>query len=268
MDRLLLVTAAAVFVAAATHAADLGQLRAPGPKVPPQIAKSAKYCLLVFGPEAKTRVWLAWDGTAIYADPTGAGDLTRPEARIAGKKWNEKDTEEDGWRVFNLGDVPDDGRTHKEVSISIGPLGKSTYIAGAQEILARDPKARCFQISAYTEVPGQRGVRSDGRLLQRAGPYDTAGVLQFSGRPEEAPVLHLGGPWTLTLQETKPLRVNRAIEVYLSLSTVGLGKGTEVWTGYDSVVPADVFPGMEVAFAPQTPGAAKVKVAYELKGRC
>jgi hypothetical protein len=43
-----------------------------------------KCCLLVFGPQAKTRVWLVLDGKALFADRTGKGDLTGPEKRLQG----------------------------------------------------------------------------------------------------------------------------------------------------------------------------------------
>src|SRR6516164_1580878 len=41
-----------------------------------------KYCLLVFGPQAETRVWLVLDGKDLYADCTGKGDLTGPGKRL------------------------------------------------------------------------------------------------------------------------------------------------------------------------------------------
>jgi hypothetical protein len=34
----------------------------------PSYKSKPKYCLLVFGPEAKTRVWLVQDGDTLYVD--------------------------------------------------------------------------------------------------------------------------------------------------------------------------------------------------------
>ena len=42
----------------------------------PVYKSKPKYCLLVFGPEAKTRVWLVQDGDVLYVDRKGNGDLT------------------------------------------------------------------------------------------------------------------------------------------------------------------------------------------------
>src|SRR5262249_24359264 len=56
-------------------AADLTKIERTIAKEPAYIGKP-KYCVLVFGPEAKTRIWLALDGIALYVDRTGVGDLT------------------------------------------------------------------------------------------------------------------------------------------------------------------------------------------------
>lgn len=42
-----------------------------------------KYCLLVFGPEAKTRVWLVVDGDVLYVDRNGNGDLTERDEKVS-----------------------------------------------------------------------------------------------------------------------------------------------------------------------------------------
>ena len=41
-----------------------------------------KYCLLVFGPETKTSVWLIVDGDVMYVDRNGNGDLTEKGERV------------------------------------------------------------------------------------------------------------------------------------------------------------------------------------------
>lgn len=41
-----------------------------------------RYCLLVFGPEAKTRTWMVRDDRYLYLDRAGAGDLTAPECKF------------------------------------------------------------------------------------------------------------------------------------------------------------------------------------------
>ena len=46
-----------------------------------------KYCLLVFGAEAKHRAWLIMDDEALYVDRNGNGNLTENEKRIPRTKF-------------------------------------------------------------------------------------------------------------------------------------------------------------------------------------
>src|SRR5262249_21884448 len=48
----------------------------------PVYQNKPKYCLLVFGPDAKTRVWLVIDGDVLYVDRNGNGDLTEKGKRL------------------------------------------------------------------------------------------------------------------------------------------------------------------------------------------
>ena len=56
----------AVFLSATLAGADLTKVDRSIKKEPAYQTKSPKYCLLVFGPEAKTRVWLVLDGDTLY----------------------------------------------------------------------------------------------------------------------------------------------------------------------------------------------------------
>ena len=42
----------------------------------PAYRTEPRYCLLLFGPEAKTRVWIVEDGRTLYVDRNANGDLT------------------------------------------------------------------------------------------------------------------------------------------------------------------------------------------------
>src|SRR5204862_2421022 len=43
---------------------------------------SPQYALLVFGPEAKLRVWVVIDGDTVYVDRNGNGDLTEAGEKL------------------------------------------------------------------------------------------------------------------------------------------------------------------------------------------
>jgi hypothetical protein len=64
-----------------TQAADLSKIDRTIAKEPKYQGKP-EYCLLVIGPEAKQCVWLVVDGTTLYVDRNGNGDLTDPDERV------------------------------------------------------------------------------------------------------------------------------------------------------------------------------------------
>src|SRR5262245_35416333 len=49
----------------------------------PAYRNGPRYCLLVFGTDAKMRVWLILDGDVLYVDRNGNGDLTEEGERMA-----------------------------------------------------------------------------------------------------------------------------------------------------------------------------------------
>jgi hypothetical protein len=54
---------------------DLTKIERKLVKEPLYNGKEQKFCLLVFGREAKTRIWLVLDGDVLYVDRNGNGDL-------------------------------------------------------------------------------------------------------------------------------------------------------------------------------------------------
>src|ERR1700724_3146257 len=81
---------------ASAWAADLTKIDRTIAKEPAYKSKP-KYCLLVFGPEAKSRVWLVLDGDVLYVDRNGNGDLTEKGERVPGNR-----------RFFEVGKIEDD----------------------------------------------------------------------------------------------------------------------------------------------------------------
>src|SRR5262245_38320793 len=154
------------------QAADLSKIDRTIGKEPAYQSKP-KYCLLVFGPEAKTRVWLVLDGDVLYADRNGDGDLTGKDERFP------KESLTRGV-VFQVGTIParhGGDPFSLEVRVKLGVDTEDTYTIW------------CWP---------QKGKG----LLQR-----TDGVLLFADWPEEAPVVHFGGPLTLTILDWhKPLQ--------------------------------------------------------------
>ncbi|MBX3435975.1 MAG: PD40 domain-containing protein [Planctomycetaceae bacterium] len=252
-----------VLVSAQAEAVDLTQVprtiaREPGYQSPP------KYCLLVFGPEAATRVWLVHDGDALYADLNGDGDLTESGERIVA---NDRSEPGDGIFGFDVGDVRDGDLLHK--SLTFGTLKLDHLATSEPQIaaaLAKDPATRFYFIGAEVEMPGRKGAGIGGRVPQAVTAGDPRGVLRFCDTPELAPVIHFGGDWEITLYGHLELVAGRQEEVYLGVGTPGLGDGTMAFVGYEQLVPNGLFPKLTVAF----PGdrAAVQAQEYTLTRRC
>src|SRR5262249_25193331 len=64
-------------------AADQNKIDAPLTREPAYQSGAPRYCLLVFGPEAKTRVWVVVDGDNVYVDRNGNGDLTEAGEKLS-----------------------------------------------------------------------------------------------------------------------------------------------------------------------------------------
>lgn len=129
------------------------------------------YVLLVFGEEAKTRVWVVIDGDRAYVDRNRNGDLTddAPVPRDGESIW------------FNLGPIPDaDGKTvHQSPR-----LGSRVYGAGRPEFQVRFP------------------IKDKYEQWVRKSPV--------GAKPAEAPVVHLDGPLQVGFlgdrDDQKPIR--------------------------------------------------------------
>src|SRR5947208_1900490 len=101
MRSCVLLLAAALLGPPPAGAADLARVGWKIVKEPAYQSKAPRYCLLVFGPEARSRVWLVQDGDVLYADRNGNGDLTEEGERVALKR------KDKGFRLFQAGDVRD-----------------------------------------------------------------------------------------------------------------------------------------------------------------
>ena len=251
--------------ASAASAVDLSKIERKIVKEPAYQSKP-KYGLLVLGPEAKTRVWLVQDGDTLYVDRNGNGDLTEPEEKVAAEK--SKDTEE-GEYVFEAGDLRDGARLHKRLRLRVGSIA---YLAKREEdvkqLLIKDSNAHGYMVDLEVEMPGHKGAAPEGRVQQVASTHDATGVLQFAKRPEDAPILHFGGPWQVNLFTKQRLTSGRETDLMLGVGSPGVGPGSFTWIAYENLIPADKYPTVDLVFAPQHPGDPPRREHYELKHRC
>lgn len=252
-------------VSSSSFAMELTKLDRSTRQEPAYRSKTPKYCLLVFGPEAGTRVWMVLDGDRLFVDRNGNGDLTDDGGPIAALEGAGQLEE----KVYELGEIHEGTLTHKNLSLRVR---KIDYLASAfdavKQWLAKSPGTKGYLLSAEIEMPGWKGDGSGGRVRQYAGFLDPSGVLAFADCPQEAPILPFRGPWQISLREHTPLTIGRTNELVLRIGTQGLGAGTAISVAYNGVIPEDRYPHVEITYPPKAPGAKPVTQLYQFKERC
>src|SRR5207244_1798167 len=144
------------------------------------------------------RVWLVQDGDTHYVDRHGNGDLTGDGNRVKVKQGSVGD------RSFEVGDLTIDGLTH--TGLSVTQMKASPGVVGNDQEWERIKKSGPEPWMWWVRITAERAA-DDKRALPRKIGYiingDGAGMLLFAARPQDAPIIHLNGPFTLALQDRK-----------------------------------------------------------------
>jgi hypothetical protein len=186
----------------------------------PAYKNKPKYCLVVFGPEAKTRVWLALDGDVLYVDKNGNGDLTEANERI------QEDRPTPNFTTFLAGNV----RLDYETSLTDFNLTIPKRAAGTPDLDITFHGKRASSVrSAY------------------------ARVREFSERPQDAPVVHFEGPLTFLLPDPPTLLRGQKRNLFVYVGTAGLGRGAFAWRPAGALVAADVKVVVQIEYSSQNP---------------
>jgi hypothetical protein len=160
----------------------------------PDYAKSPKYCQVVFGAEAKFRVWLVIDGDALYMDLNGNGDLTDK-----GEKFKLEVDALTGFSEPCKVDViadPNSKLNHKEFTVR----------------LFGDRLCRLDVVASFEnpKIPSLYGFAD----------------VTFASKPADAPVVHFGG--TLKMSMSMATANDRPAFICARIGTPGVGKGSFV----------------------------------------
>lgn len=261
--RMPLVLATALWVAGNLGAVGLRQIDRSIAKEPAYKNKP-KYCLLVFGEQARTRVWLVQDGDVLYVDRNANGDLTEKDERVALK---EKDP---NIRTFEGGDIHDGARTHTGLTVRHYRISAED-VGNAQEMArilwqSGGPWAWAINIAAERSAADKRPLP---KRINYVVNGDGRGMLLFADRPAEAPVVHFNGPWTLGLQDLKQrVTAGQKSHLQFSVGTPGIGPGTFSFILYSDTIPADAYPVAEITFPARKTGEKPIRRKYILKERC
>jgi hypothetical protein len=252
---------------ASAEAADLTKIERSIAKEPQYQTKTPEYCLLVFGPEATTRVWMVRDGGTLYVDRNGNGDLTEADEKVVAdaKYSNPKENVYN----FQVGDIRVGKHLHKDLRVSMVKLADFAEIDEAVKAhVSKDPQGRGYMVAIEMEIPGLEGRGEGGRVIQQAVFADYNGLLRFAPNTREAPIIHLGGPLQISLAHPQRLQIGKSTDVILGVGTPGVGPGTMAFVFYDGVIPQTTYPKVEVIYPPAKPDEAPLKELYELRARC
>ncbi len=260
----ILLAAVLLLPAPLARAADLAKIERKIAREPAYQTKTPKYCLLVFGLDAKTRVWLVQDGDTLYVDRNGNGDLTGDGKRVKVKQQG------DSFRSFEVGDLTIDGLTH--TGLSVTQMKASAEAIGNEQEWQRIKKSGPEPWMWWVGITAERAA-SDKRDLPRKIGYiingDGAGMLLFADRPQDAPIIHVNGPFTLALQDRKQrLIAGDKTMLQIGVGPQGVGPGTFAFVLYPNTIPNDAYPQAEITFPAKAPGQAAIKRKYTLKERC
>jgi hypothetical protein len=179
------------------------------------------YCLVVLGPEASTRVWLVLAGNVLYVDRNGNGDLAEP--------------------------------------------GKATPAANGRfrvgDIIDPDGKARRTRLTLWRRQDGIRlTVWLAGQQRHFVG-FDESDRLRFADRPEDAPIVHVGGPLTFRWFEEPPTLVAGGLAaINVSVGTPGVGKGSFAAIHCCTILDCKTAPRAEFTFPHRDPKGTPIVV--------
>jgi hypothetical protein len=264
LARLAVVCLLLALGTSAAAPADLTTIDRTIRKEPAYQSKEPLYCLLVFGPQARTRAWLVLDDKVIYLDRNGNGDLTEEGERLGEFRVNsrfESDNPTGEFREFVQVRDGKDGAGHPSLLRSTTrykqlivdqALPKKDFVAktpGQHEALARVRKGL---VRVYLVVDGEdRRIIQDGRAA-------------FARRPQDAPILWFDGPLTLALA---PADSRKTEDLEVRVVTPGLGEGSVTVLQEDSV-PEGAHPVATIVFPARYSGGPPVTTTVRLDQRC
>jgi hypothetical protein len=249
------------FCCAWATAADLSTIDRTVAKEPAYKSKPW-YCLLVFGQEAKTKVWLVLDGDVLYVDRNGNGDLTEEGERVPRTDAHKTGTSSEfvfrEMHYYRAGDITEQGGLKYTGLTLVHGVPNKNFVPSpetAEEwnvLLKRHPEG----------VPGSVRILIDGKYSQNAGP-------PFADRPQDAPIIHFNGPLRLEPEDGSVLtRGAKPGELQVRLGTPGLGKKYAFAARTYQGVPEDIHPLAEIEFPNKHAGGKPITIRVKLEQRC
>lgn len=223
-------------VVAPLRAADLAAIdRTIGKQ--PAYRDKPRYCLLVFGAEAKIRVWIVEDGRTLYVDRNANGDLTDDGPPLPPHKVDERNPGD--WDEYLLDEIkPATGPAQTKFRLMRWNYNEKEDSYGLSVNFHDDrrpaqtgadrPAGKPSAAPASGSPPGTTGA---GATITAPQVQDD-GIKMYAGwfgklwadAPAKASILHFGGPLEPRLLREKEFTIDSGVRrLSVCLMTPGLG---------------------------------------------
>ena len=235
--RIALVLPALTWLVATSlsaSAADLTKIDRTIAREPAYQSKTPRYCLVVFGAEAKARMWLVLDDKILYVDRNGDSDLTGADERIEVKPPR---------GVFETKSLKPAGSEYEYSNLLVRIKDKDCCEINLSRKVDFAHRKRVKD--SLTIMAGITGISSRSWMSRdRIEEHD----FRFGDSAKVAPVVHIDGPLTLRPMFTNQVfvRGDESSRFPVIVGTPGVGKSTFTqvlfWQGDPDGVAEIVFP--------------------------
>jgi hypothetical protein len=124
----------------------------------------------------------------------------------------------------------------------------------------------------WVRITAERAADDKRDLPKKIGYVingDGDGMLLFSNKPQDAPIIQLNGPFTLALQDRKQRLIpGQKLMLQIGVGPQGMGPGTFAFVLYPNTIPNDVYPEARITFPSKSLGQPPIKEKFTLKQRC
>jgi hypothetical protein len=216
----------------------------------PAYRTKSAYCLLLLGPEAKTRVWLVTSGEAFYADTNSDGDLTEP-----------------GKRIYSIGNYRDYVFLDPDTRSMWFPVPENERIYNVGDIF--DKASRSWYHVTVRRY-GKLKTATFEVLVDRAGKFRQLGRLnRFGDTSRDAPVLYFDGPLTLGLFTTNLVsgQDTNQIEAWVGTDVPVDAIGQPTYLVVNDWIPPSIFPMARLEFPSKAPDGKPLETTVLLDRR-
>ncbi|MEX0642516.1 MAG: hypothetical protein WD468_07435 [Pirellulales bacterium] len=228
------------FTVRSASAADYARIDRTIAKEPQYKSKAPRFCLLLFGREAKTRMWVVLDENVLYIDRNADGDITGADERV---------DKSNRFKAVHLADP--DGKTHYVIThVSVNLRDDPPQERFTAEVDIKGP----VEYSQYCDTALEENPRR-AAIAHYHAPL-TIGPQTIDGKVPADFVLETGSEPAIVPAIVGTMNAEYGVRVFV-----------RTHSGSNAAFPKGVIPYVDVEFPPAGEGAT-IKKRYPLEKFC